>query len=108
MHSWLISSFLYRKQLAQQISPITYVNAATPPVITIHGDKDTLVPYSEAVRLHEALKKAGVANQLVTIPGGGHDGFSRQQISSSLASIREFLRAQNLLPTVSPVPQSRQ
>ncbi len=91
-----------RKQLAPQLSPIAYVTAQTPPVITIHGDQDKVVPYSHALRLHEALKKAGVANQLVTIPGGGHDGFTAQQLSSSWDAIRKFLGAHNLLPSQTP------
>lgn len=98
---WL-GSLPNRKQLAQQLSPIAYVSEHTPPVITIHGDQDKLVPYSEAVRLHDALKKAGVKNQLVTITGGGHGGFSEEQLSTSFAAIREFLRSQKLLPSQTP------
>jgi acetyl esterase/lipase len=87
-----------RRQLAQRLSPLAHVTAGGPPVISIHGDQDTVVPYSGAARLHDALKKAGVKNQLLTIPGGGHGGFSQEQLSAGSAAIREFLRSQNLLP----------
>jgi dipeptidyl aminopeptidase/acylaminoacyl peptidase len=86
-----------RKELAQQVSPITYVRAGLPPIITIHGDEDDIVPYSQAVRLHSALDKVGVPNQLVTIHGAKHDGFSRQALIDSFATIREFLRKYNIL-----------
>jgi acetyl esterase/lipase len=87
-----------RKELAKELSPITYVRTGLPPIITIHGDKDDIVPYSQAVRLHSALDKAGVPNQLVTIHGGKHDGFNRQELADSFNAIREFLRKNNILP----------
>lgn len=86
-----------RKELAEAISPITCVRPGLPPIITVHGDKDGIVPYSQAVRLHAALDKAGVPNQLVTIHGGGHDGFSSQELVDSFNAIREFLRKQGIL-----------
>lgn len=86
-----------QKELAQQLSPISYVRAGLPPIITIHGDEDDIVPYTQAVRLHAALDKAGVPNQLVTIRGGKHGGFNRKVLVSSFATIREFLRKYNIL-----------
>lgn len=86
-----------RLDLARQVSPITYVRAGLPAIITIHGDQDNIVPFSHATRLHAALDKAGVPNQLVTIKGGMHGGFNRQALVESYAAIREFLRKNNLL-----------
>ena len=57
------------EQLAKQVSPVNYVRAGLPPIITIHGELDDVAPYSHAVRLHSLLDKAGVPNQLVTIRG---------------------------------------
>ena len=86
-----------RQELARQVSPINYVRTGLSPIITIHGDGDDIVPYSPAVQLHAALDQAGVPNQLVTIRGAKHGGFSRQQVVNSYATIREFLRKHNLL-----------
>ncbi len=86
-----------RAELARQLSPITHVRAGLPPIITIQGDGDDVAPYSQAVRLHAALDKAGVPNQLVTIKGRKHDGFNRQELVSSYAAIREFLRKNGVL-----------
>ena len=47
----------------------------TPPILTIHGDADSIVLYDHATRLHELLDEWGVPNQLSTIAGGGHGGF---------------------------------
>lgn len=87
-----------REELARQVSPITHVRAGLPPVITLHGDRDDIAPYAQALRLHAALDKAGVPNRLVTFRGRGHGGFNRQELLESYAAIREFLRKHNVLP----------
>ena len=94
--TWL-SSMENRRDIARRVSPIHYVRAGLPPIITIHGDADPTVPYTHAVRLHEALEKAGVANALVTIPGGRHGGFNREQTLRAYAEIERFLAAHNLM-----------
>jgi acetyl esterase/lipase len=88
--SWL-GSAPNREDLARRVSPLTYVRSGLPPVLTIHGDADKLVPYSHAVRLHEALTKAGVRNQLLTLPGAGHGGFTDEQELSAFETVRAFL-----------------
>jgi acetyl esterase/lipase len=88
--SWLGSS-PHREDLARKVSPLTYVRPGLPPVLTIHGDADKLVPYSHAVRLHEALAKAGVRNQLLTLPGAGHGDFTDEQQLKAFEAARAFL-----------------
>ncbi len=82
-----------RVDLAARLSPLSYVRKDLPPVITIHGDHDPTVPYSHAVRLREALDKAGVLNQLVTVPGGVHGGFNDEQTLNAYIQIWKFLGA---------------
>jgi acetyl esterase/lipase len=94
MRSYAVSwfgSLPNREEIAREVSPLTYVRAGLPPILTIHGDADPVVPYSDAVRLHEALDKAGVRNQLLTIPGGGHGGFSAEQQLKAYETIKAFL-----------------
>ncbi len=78
-------------ELAKRVSPVNYVNPGNPPIITIHGDKDELVPYSQSVRLHKALDAAKVPNQLYTVAGGNHGGFSAGETQKIWAAIRQFL-----------------
>ena len=80
-----------RMEVAKRVSPLTYVRAGLPPILTIHGDADPVVPYDEAVRLHAALTKAGAVNQFLTIPGGKHGGFTPEERSKIFLTIREFL-----------------
>jgi len=79
-------------ELAKRVSPINYVNSTVPPIITIHGDKDALVPYSQSVRFHQALDAAKVANQLYTVPGANHGGFTFEQNQRAWAAVRQFLQ----------------
>ena len=88
-----------RMEVAARISPMTYVRADLPPVITIHGDSDPIVPYDHGSRLHEALDDAGVPNELVTVPGGGHGGFSIEENIQVYSAIRRFLAAHGLTAT---------
>jgi acetyl esterase/lipase len=83
--------------IAKRVSPLTYVRAGLPPILSIHGDADPVVPYDESVRLHQALSTAGVPNELVTIKGGGHGQFTEAQLEDAYEKIQAFLRAHGLL-----------
>lgn len=85
-----------REEVARRVSPLAFVRADLPPILTIHGDADPTVPYQHAVRLHEAITKAGVKNRLLTIPGGKHGGFTPDERVRIFTAIREFLEQQNL------------
>ena len=85
------------QDVARSVSPLTYVRADLPPIMSIQGDKDPIVPYSQNVRLHEALTKAGAKNELFTVPGGGHGNFKPEERTSIYVKIREFLAKNSLL-----------
>jgi acetyl esterase/lipase len=78
-------------EIARKVSPLTYVRSGLPPIITVHGDADRVVPYPQGVRLHEALAKVKTPNQLLTIPKGGHGGFTAAERVRIYVAIREFL-----------------
>lgn len=87
-----------RDAIAKRVSPIHYVRRGLPPILTIHGDADPTVPYQHAVNLHKALDSVGVGNQLLTIPGGKHGGFNKDEASKIDATIRAFLAKHKLMP----------
>jgi len=96
--AWL-GSALDRDQIAKRVSPLTYVRPGVPPILTIHGDADPTVPYTQSVRLHKALADAGVPNELMTMAGGKH-GYAcctPAQRVQAYAKIREFLVRQHVL-----------
>jgi acetyl esterase/lipase len=80
-----------RDQIAQAASPLTYVKSGNPPTISVHGDADPTVPYAHSTRLHQALQKAGVPNELVTVPGGRHGGFPHPEYLKAFTAIQQFL-----------------
>lgn len=58
-------------QFTAEYSPVTYAATAVPTVIA-HGQKDTIVPYSNAAALDAALTANGVAHVFITYPNSGH------------------------------------
>ena len=93
--TWM-GSLPNRYEIAERVSPLTYVRSGLPPILSIHGDADPTVPYRHGVRLHEELAKAGVSNQLHTVPGGRHGGFDRQQTIAIFETIQQFLDSHGL------------
>jgi acetyl esterase/lipase len=63
------------RKLAREMSPVRYVRAGSPAVLSIHGVDDDLVPLEQSRELHNALEQAGVPNRLVAIPAAGHGGY---------------------------------
>lgn len=88
-----------RDDVAKRVSPMTYVRRGLPPVLTIHGDADPTVPYTQSVRLHKMLNDAGVANELITMPGGKHglDCCNADQRVNVYRSIQAFLQKHGIL-----------
>ncbi|PYS38379.1 MAG: alpha/beta hydrolase [Acidobacteria bacterium] len=97
---WL-GSMPNRVEIAKRVSPLTYVRGGIPPIISIQGDADPVVPYSHSVRLHDALKKAGIDQELITIPGGKHGNFTRAENQRAYAAIKAFLAKHGLTSAVS-------
>ena len=82
---------------AKIASPITYVSAASPPVLILQGGQDDFVPVAQSRRLHAALDRAGVKNQLILVDIAGHDGplFSTPEIESKVI---DFLKKNGMEP----------
>jgi len=95
--AWL-GSAPNREEIAKRVSPLTYVRAGLPPVISIQGDADPIVPYSHSIRLQEALEKVGVPHEMITVPGGKHGTFTADEYAKVFDGIRAFLARYNMLP----------
>jgi len=70
-------------------SPVTYVSEDDPPVLTLHGDKDTLVLPSQATILDEKMTAAGAKHELVILEGQGH-GFQGEGQKKSMEAMWSF------------------
>jgi acetyl esterase/lipase len=93
--AWL-GSVPNREEIARRVSPLTYVRPGLPPILSIQGDADPTVPYSHSLRLRDALNKAGVPNELVTIPGGKHGQFTPEERVRIYSAVRAFLEKHGL------------
>jgi acetyl esterase/lipase len=88
-----------KEEIARAVSPMTYVRRGVPPIFTVQGDTDPTVPYSQSVKLHRALDSLGVPNEFVTIPGGKHGRFSKEENEMIKERIQQFLIKHKILPT---------
>jgi acetyl esterase/lipase len=79
--------------IASQLSPINHIRRDTPPILSIHGDADPIVPYSQSLHLHQTLDRAHVTNRLITVPGGKHGNFDPMQMEKINRAIEQFLTA---------------
>jgi acetyl esterase/lipase len=89
--NWL-GKYAKDQSFAASVSPITYVNKATPPIFIVHGDADPTVPYQQSVDLHQKLDAAGVTNQFITVPGGLHGKFDKEKNTEVNKAIMAFLK----------------
>jgi dipeptidyl aminopeptidase/acylaminoacyl peptidase len=55
-------------------SPLSYVSKDDPPVLTIHGDKDLLVPLKQAKLLDKKMYKVVASHELIVLANVGHYG----------------------------------
>lgn len=88
LEAWLGTSDR-TSDLVRQASPITYVRANNPPILTFQGTTDDIVPASQATLLHEALEEAGVPQKLVLMEGEGH-GWGGEKMEGSMQEILTF------------------
>ncbi len=90
---WL-GKYAKDENFAKSVSPISYVKKSTVPTLIIHGDADPTVPYQQSVKLYDALKKAGVVTEMITVPGGLHGKFNKETNSNLNKKIIAFINQQ--------------
>lgn len=73
---WQANHFGYADQedmpWARKHSPVNWVTADAPPVLTLHGTADTTVLPENARRLDAAFQRVGARHELVWVEGAGH------------------------------------
>jgi acetyl esterase/lipase len=71
-------------------SPVTYISKDDPPVLTLHGDQDKIVPVSQATLFDAAMKKAKVRHELLILKDQGH-GFAGDAAVQANEAMWKFL-----------------
>ena len=70
--SFMGGEYEHLKDAYHLASPIEHVSKDDPPVLSLHGSIDELVPVSQAIRLHERLDEHQVHNALDVVVGWPH------------------------------------
>lgn len=77
--------------ISKTYSPVHRICASSPPILTIHGQLDSVVPYLQSVTFHKLLEENDVKNELVSIPEGKHLGFTDAEFQQIYTRIFTFL-----------------
>lgn len=77
------------------LSPLVRVTDDSPPMLIVHGERDTLVPIGEAEQFVAALVSRGRPVEFVRVDGAEHafDAVSSPLVRTTAAVIRDWLRA---------------
>ena len=93
-----------RQEEGRKASPVTYITPDDAPFLIIHGNKDTLVPYSQATEFETALKAAHVPAILLTGTDGGHVFFSGPLVERMFAFNARHLQGKDVQIPEGAVP----
>ena len=109
--TFLLNTAPYRRQLRAseygdpekdraallELSPITYIGKLSAPLLLIQGASDPRVPVGEAIQMHDALEKRGVASRLMVFADEGHGTQKREnkvlEIGHTLSFFETHLKA---------------
>jgi dipeptidyl aminopeptidase/acylaminoacyl peptidase len=58
--------------LLDELSPARHADKISLPILLIHGQDDTVVPYTQSQDFADALKRAGKPFEFVTLKGEDH------------------------------------
>ncbi len=90
-------------------SPVSYVRARVPPMLLVVGDADTSVPAQQTVEMAQALNRASVQHELVTLSGVNHNLIGPTHQSTRDATQRALdatLRFIDRLVGLPPLPRT--
>jgi acetyl esterase/lipase len=76
--------------------PVRNISANYPPILMVHGTKDTDVPYELSANMAKELAKHKVSHELVTVPDAGHGlaGGDKKLVAEAHEKAVEFIRKQ--------------
>jgi acetyl esterase/lipase len=76
-------------ELAKLLSPTELLEKKSPPILLIHGEKDTTLPIINSIYMVEVAKKKNANVELLTIKNAGHS-FNGSNISPSIESLNQY------------------
>jgi acetyl esterase/lipase len=79
-----------KPEAAAKASPLTFVTKDDAPVLTFQGTKDPLVPFTQAIKLAEAMNSAGVPGRVELMIGAQH-GWGGAEMERTIGETFRFL-----------------
>jgi acetyl esterase/lipase len=82
------------RNLWDEASPLSWMDANDPPFLLIHGTDDFLIPVSESRYFVEEYESAGAQAELVALEGAGHGFFAylnREAAQQALPYVMDFI-----------------
>ncbi|OLS16401.1 MAG: hypothetical protein RBG13Loki_0029 [Promethearchaeota archaeon CR_4] len=75
--------------------PIKNIDAQYPPTFLLHGDRDTVVPYTQSQQMANELQKAKITSRFQLVPNADHafdmNGLKDNTIEKYFSDVIEFL-----------------
>ncbi|WP_066219960.1 alpha/beta hydrolase fold domain-containing protein [Formosa haliotis] len=81
-----------KPELAKLLSPTELLKKNSPPILLIHGDKDTVLPIINSTYMVEVGKEKGADVELLTIKNAAHS-FHGEGISPSITELNNYATA---------------
>ncbi|WP_158848537.1 prolyl oligopeptidase family serine peptidase [Algibacter sp. L1A34] len=78
-----------KPELARLLSPTELLDKNSPPILLLHGDKDTTLPIINSIYMMEVAKEKNADVELLTIKNAGHS-FSGENISPSMEELNDY------------------
>lgn len=61
------------RDLLHALSPMSRIDALQVPLLAVHGEHDTNVPFGESEQMVKAARQRGIPAELLALPNEGHD-----------------------------------
>lgn len=93
-----------RSVLVERYPSLDLIRSVSCPLLSLHGERDRVVPISLGRRLFNAAPEQGrngIPKQFVTLPSAGHNDFLKVEASAYRAGILEFLKNLGVPATLS-------
>jgi len=80
--------FAEKPELARLLSPVEYLTKTSPPILLLHGEKDSTLSIKNSLHMMDIAKDKGADVRLLTVKNAGHS-FHGKRISPSMEEINE-------------------
>lgn len=74
----------------RKLSPVTYIDKISGPLLIIQGVNDPRVPVGEAVQIYEKTQERGLDSRLVLFADEGHGVAKRENVALKTGYVLEF------------------